>query len=444
MKRKRSQVVTLAAGAAVSALVGAKASGQTVDALLNKLVEKGTLTQQEANELKKESNDGFNKAYQTKSGMPDWVTALKFNGDFRGRYENFSSQNDAFVERGRFRYRLRFGVVATLKDNLEVGMRLSSSETGLFGGDPISGNTTLQDNASRKPIFVDLAYGKWTFLNEKEYSSAVTIGKMENPFVMSDDVFDPDYNPEGLGYNFTYRLNDAHTLKFNGGAFLLDEIAASHQDPYMYGGQVSWDATWSKAVTTMAGIALLNIVNEQSLGNATVPNGQRGNTRDPGTTAPAVNFNPIVVDAAATYTFDNVGFYPGRFPVKVHGEYANNLAISSRETSYYGGVTFGKAAKKGTWELTYRYKSLGGDSWYEEMTDSDFGAFYQGTWPNGGLGPGYGAGTNVRGHHVKAVYALFDAMTLGITYGRTHLIDEFPAGSNSDMSRLIVDAIWKF
>jgi hypothetical protein len=87
---------------------------------------------------------------------------------------------------------------------------------------------------------------------------------------------------------------------------------------------------------------------------------------------------------------------------------------------------------------------LGGDSWYEEMTDSDFGAFYQGTWPNGGLGPGYGAGTNVRGHHVKAVYALFDAMTLGITYGRTHLIDEFPAGSNSDMSRLIVDAIWKF
>src|SRR5262249_49189120 len=155
-----------------------------------------------------ESNEGFTKAYQTKSGMPDWVTSLKINGDFRGRYENFSSQNDAFIERGRFRYRLRFGAVATIKDNLEVGLRLSSSETGAFGGDPISGNTTLQDNASRKPIFVDLAYGKWTFLNEQAYSSAVTIGKMENPFLLSDDVFDPDYNPEGLGYNFTYRLND--------------------------------------------------------------------------------------------------------------------------------------------------------------------------------------------------------------------------------------------
>src|SRR4051812_40331957 len=97
---------------------------QSADALIDKLVDKGILTVKEANELREESDKGFNTAYSVKSGMLDWVTALKFNGDLRGRYEGFFGDNPAFVDRERFRYRLRFGAVATLKDDLEVGLRL--------------------------------------------------------------------------------------------------------------------------------------------------------------------------------------------------------------------------------------------------------------------------------------------------------------------------------
>jgi hypothetical protein len=96
------------------------------------------------------------------------------------------------------------------------------------------------------------------------------------------------------------------------------------------------------------------------------------------------------------------------------------------------------------WEVTYRYKYLGGDSWYEELTDSDFGAFYAGTFPQSGSGAGYGAGTNVRGHIAKISYSPFDALQLNITYFKTILINEIPASSNSDMGRLQVDAAWKF
>lgn len=452
MKRRNSlKWAAVAAGTLAATTCATNTQAQSADALLDKLVDKGILSQKEANELRDESDAGFRKAYQVKSGMPEWVTALKINGDMRARYDYFKSENDAFVERSRFRYRLRLGVVATLMDNFEVGMRLTSSDpSGSFGGDPISGNTTAQDNGSKKFVYFDLAYGKWNFLNTKPLSSSLTVGKMENPFQLSDTLFDNDYTPEGAGYNLTWRLDDVHSLKLNAGIFVLDELGADSRDPYLYGAQVRWDAAWSKAVSSSVGIAALNIVNSQSLSNAAVPAVNRGNTRDgnavAAASAPAFHFNPIVADASVTYTFADglPGFYNAPFPVKVSGEYVNNVAVREREQAAQAGITFGKAGKKGLWEVAYRFKYVGGDSWYEEFGDSDFGAYYAGTFPNSSSGQGYGAGTNLRGHIAKISYSPFDAVTLSATYFRAGLINEFPVGSNSDMTRVIVDAMWKF
>lgn len=432
----------LAAGIFVTGLADSTSQAQSVDALLDKLVDKGVLTSKEAKDLRQEVDSDFTRSYQAKSGMPDWVTSLKLNGDFRGRYEYFHSPNDAFVDRSRWRYRMRFGATAVLMDNFEVGVRLTSSEpNGTFGGDPISGNTTLQDNASKKFVYLDLAYGKWGFLKTKPLSGSVTIGKMENPFVFSDMVFDADYTPEGGALNFTYRLSDVHALKLNGGAFILDEFGGDGNDPYMYGGQLRWDAAWSPHVASSVGGALLNIVNEETLVSTAVPNVNRGNTRSAGG-VPGVNFNPVVADASITYTFDSAPMYSGKFPIRLAAEYMNNLAVSEREEAWQAGVTIGKAGKRRTWELSYRYKFLGGDSWFEEFTDSDFGAFYQSAAVGGSAG--YGAGTNLRGHVFKASYSPYDALTLSATYLRTELIDEVPAGSESEMGRLQLDAVLKF
>jgi len=430
-----------------SALYGTSVHAQSADALLDKLVDKGILTVKEAEDLKQESDKDFTKAYSTKSGMPDWVTALKINGDMRARYDYFHSQNDAFVERSRFRYRLRLGVVATIKDNFEVGARLTSSDpAGSFGGDPISGNTTFQDNASKKFVYLDLAYGKWSFVKTKSMTESITVGKMENPFTFSDTLFDHDYSPEGAGYNLTWRANEVHTVKFNAGIFVLDELGGDSKDPYLYGAQARWEAAWSKKIASSLGVGLLNIVNEQSLTNNAVPNQNRGNTRNPGTGVLANNFNPVVADASFTYTFEDglPVVYTAPFPIKLVGEYVNNVAISDQNQAYQVGVTFGKAGKKGLWEASYRYKSVESDVWFEELGDSDFGAYYAGTLANSGSGPGYGAGTNLRGHIAKISYSPFDALTLTASYYRANLISEVPAGSNSDMTRFIVDAMWKF
>src|SRR5882724_9772429 len=90
-----------------AAMITLTARSQSADALIDKLVEKGILSVKEANDLREETEKNFNQAYSVKSGMPDWVSALKLNGDFRGRYEGFYSENRAFVDRSRLRYRVR-------------------------------------------------------------------------------------------------------------------------------------------------------------------------------------------------------------------------------------------------------------------------------------------------------------------------------------------------
>jgi hypothetical protein len=432
-----------AAGLAATACCGPSVQAQSADALLDKLVDKGILTAAEAKELRVEADQGFRKAYQVKSGMPDWVTSLKINGDFRGRFDSIWSENDALIQRNRFRYRLRAGMIATLADSFEVGFRLTSAEAnGTFGGDPISGNASAQNNGSKKFVFIDLAYGRWTFINNKEFTGGLTIGKMENPFTFSDMVFDADYTPEGAGLNLTYNLSDIHAVKFAGGSFLLDELAADSQDPFLYGGQVRWDAKWSPHFNSSVGAAMMTILNDENLINANVPNVNSGNSRN-AATAPAVNFNPIIVDAALTYTLDEFPCHKGPFPIRLFGDYINNLATDDRNIGFQGGIMFGKSGKRGTWDLSYRYKYLGGDMWYEEFVDSDYGAFYEAAYPNSGL-TGYAAGTNLRGHVIRAAYSPTDALTVSLTYYHASNINETPAGSESATSRLQVDAMLKF
>src|SRR3989442_10720845 len=105
-KTKRSRTAALMLAANVFAL---GACAQSADALIDKLVDKGILTVKEANDLREETDKGFTAAYSVKSGMPEWVSALKFNGDFRGRYESFTFDDPNTPDRNRFRYRARFG-----------------------------------------------------------------------------------------------------------------------------------------------------------------------------------------------------------------------------------------------------------------------------------------------------------------------------------------------
>ena len=445
--------------------------GQSSDALLNKLVQKGIFTAQEAAELKKEAEADFDKEYRKETGLPDWVTSLKIYGDLRARYEFFHTDNNTpgaaepNKDRTVFRYRLRTGMTATLKDNFEMGFRIASGEpTGAFGGNPISSNQTLQDNGSKKFLWIDLAYGKWTPVNTGPWRVSGTIGKMENPFV-ADMAFDADYTPEGAAIQTAYAINDSHSLKLNGAVFVLDEInqgsQASH-DPMLFGVQLRHDGKWTPELTTSIGLGWYVLKDAQNLGNSAVPNVQVGNTRYAASVPGSVtklagslvnDYYPVVADAAVTYTLKSFPAYPGRFPIRMAGEYMENPGADTRNNAYWAGVAFGKVGKKGTWELSYRFKRLEADAQYEEFVDSDFSAYYERT-PGGsaaasGPAPGIRAGTGIQGHIFRIGYAPSDAFQLGATYLLSELIDPPLVGtplrkSESGSHRLQIDATWKF
>src|SRR5260370_5003652 len=121
------------------------------------------------------------------NGLEAWLTAMKFTGDARGRLKGFYGNNPLYPDRNRLRYRVRFGVVANLLDDFEAGFKLTSDDAASGGanneGDPISGNTTFQNNGSKKLIYIDQAYGKWSPLKGPNLTGSLTVGKMENPFV---------------------------------------------------------------------------------------------------------------------------------------------------------------------------------------------------------------------------------------------------------------------
>jgi hypothetical protein len=283
-------------------------------------------------------------------------------------------------------------------------------------------------------------------------------------------VFDGDYTPEGAALQLGYTINDQHAIKGTAGAFMLDEISGSSHDPYFYGTQVRLESIWNKRWSSSVGVAALGILNEDKLNASrsstfdvtatatnvvsstswTVPNQNGGNLRSAvgGLSGSAGNlqnnYTPIVADASVTFSLDEFWHYTAPFPIKLGGDFIHNPAADGQNNGYSVGLTFGKAGKKGLWELGYRYKYLEGDAWFEELVDSDFGAFYQGGSTRSGNASGYVAGTNVKGHIIKAAYSPYNALTVGVTAFFAELIQENPAGSDSKTTRVQVDAVLKF
>jgi hypothetical protein len=447
MTRKRFVLLSTLVGSLLSLAASGSAHAQSADALIDKLVDKGILSVKEANELREETDKGYTTALQSKLGMPDWVTAFKMNGDLRLRYENFTFDDSDAASRNRFRYRARLGFTAVMKDQFEVGLRLTSSDPSdggdsSFGGDPISGNTTFQNNGSKKFVYFDTAYGKWTALNTAEWLGSVAIGKMDNPFVYpSTCMFDRDYTPEGAAVELSFRPSMAHTIKFTGAGFALDEVNGTNLNPYTLGGQLRWDAIWNTRIATSLGVSGWYLANEEHLNTSAVPNQGYGNTRTASGNL-VYDYTPIQTDGSLTYTLDKFPLYNGAFPITGFGEYIHNPGAPDRNNGYALGVVFGKSGKKGLWDIAYQYRSLEGDVWWEELPESDFGANYIKAAVGGKSG--YRYGTNTRGHIFKGQWSPYDALTLTVQYFLTELIDENPKDSKSGAGRLQVDATLKF
>src|SRR5947207_889755 len=200
-------------------LGGIAARAQDAGALLDLLVKKRLITDQEAEEVRGELTRDAATTAAGKWKLSAPITEVELYGDIRMRYEVRTGQTglpDTITSRGentqrnRFRSRLRLGLRGTLSDDWFFGLRLETSSN------PRSTNVTIGDEATGGPfskgsdgVNVGQAYLGYKGIRD----ITLTAGRMPNPLVTTSMVWDADINPEGLAEQWKHTFN----LSFGGG-----------------------------------------------------------------------------------------------------------------------------------------------------------------------------------------------------------------------------------
>jgi hypothetical protein len=406
-----------------------------MDILLKKLQEKGILTATEAADIAKETKAAAAQAQAaapTQGGeqkkaeavpaksaeLPEWIKNTKLKGDLRLRYEAADREEDSRGTKGRGRFRLRAGVDTTITDTISAGFGLATGT-----GDERSANQTFSNIFTRKSIWADYAYAKWT---PAKWFSA-TGGKFTNPIWQpSDMLISTDVNPEGGALQFTTQAAPNIGLSFTGGVFILDDrnttlattTNPSRPDALLYAFQPGIKVNFTKDMFFRFApvyYAFGNIKGEAVLGSAA----------QAGTGTPsAVSVNRVISATNGRYRYDysvinwggefgwNKPFGMSSIPyLGIMGGYAHNPDPSQDNTAYLAGMMVGytDVKKFGDWSVEYTFRRLERDAWLDLLPDTSF----------------YSGNTNVMGHRVKVLFGLAKNTTLGFNFYDTWKVRSF-------------------
>jgi hypothetical protein len=205
----RKITATVLTGAA--ALLALANQAQASDPLIDKLEQKGILTDSEAKELRAESDaeetNLVNSLPASKWKIADSIKSIQLYGDLRLRYEyrgvdNIPGASSSTYYRERFRYAVRVGLRGDLFDDFNYGLRLETSTNprspwATFGNNTTSGSVTPSDKG-QSGIGIGQAYLGWHPADWYE----MTVGRMAMPLYTTPMVWDSDINPEGAFEKF--------------------------------------------------------------------------------------------------------------------------------------------------------------------------------------------------------------------------------------------------
>jgi len=415
--------------------------------------------------------------------LPEWINRISFSGDFRVRYqsdlfaENNTLINNLYInmqevneqreisldpdifdniseDRHRLRSRLRLAMKAKVTQGVDVNARIT---TGKFN-DPVSTNATLGNSGKPQNIFLDRAYLKMT----SELKDHIFYGgRMKNPWVSTDLIWDKDLNFDGLAYKYRPletdnifeedRIFDSFVTI---GAFPLDEIELSSDDKWLFGFQTGLNWSFNnqdKLDIIISYYDYRNIEGERNAANSnlldyTAPDlVGRGNTLfnianntvNPDEVLFALasdynlanllikykiaNFAPVNIVVSLDYV-DNIGYEQTDVLERV--EDVNNLFQLFGNTDGEGkteayqvklDVGWPSLMKRGNWQASMAYKYLERDAVLDIYTDSDF----------------RGGGTDVEGWILQGKYAFDDATWISLKMISADEIDGPPFGQDT-------------
>ena len=433
----------------VSILLGIAWSGMAwaseVDALLQKLIEKGVLNSSEAQEIRTETNEEIAKQDKqkqdefkeiAKGSMPDWIKNTKLTGDFRLRYA-YNHVNDASssdIQRGRIR--LRLGLESKINDKLTVAAGLATgigtpadnpynATSGTLSRDYArSANQTLTSAFSKKPIQLDYAYIQYT---PKTWVN-LTGGVFKNPFWDPEGkfVWDDNIRPEGAAVVLNKSFGSLDTF-LNTGYLILDQNTGLHSAPMLYAFQPGAKYTLNEQFSLKGAVSFYNWSNVkgrflQGASYDTSANHAYGNSRDASNNL-LYGFNNVIpqIELGVKHplralNLDSIGLGFLDVPYfSLFSEYILNTEVpgNKNDNGYVAGFKFGSATidKWGDWQFQYDYRKIEKDAIPDILPDADF---YNSV--SGGT-------TGVHGHRGQILFGLSKNNWLAFNVYRTQAMD---------------------
>lgn len=428
----------------------ATAAAQDSGALIDALVRKGVLKDQEAEQIRSQlSRDFAANSPAGKLNLSSSVKELKLSGDVRvrGQFDNQQVNNPAnnvnaagaagavanSHDSQRVRYRLRLRVNADYKvsDDFFAGFGLQTTQNNDSGNQTMAGGAA-GDYFQNYGVFISKAFLGWTPV------PGVTLigGKQVNPFYTTDLVWDADINPTG----FTERV-DLHKffglggleLSLVAGQLVVSDNAESanytangtttrnqSRDGFIFQTQLIAAAEVAEGVKvtiapgyycTNNGFAGNNGGGESNwtnpAGAAGVANNIAGSRTlsalsvillpgDVSTTIAGLKTKFLWDAAYNTDGFKRNSLYTNSATV-AGGAILNN---ASDRRAWMAGFQVGENKKKGDWSLSANYRQVGASAVDPNINDSDWALSY----------------TNMQGPKVGFQYNLGDATTIGATY----------------------------
>jgi len=216
-----------------------KGDALTRDALLDVLVRKGILTDEEGVRLKSREQKGYATKAEVAAvkqevqgivrqdagglGLPKWMDGLTIGGDLRVRYESIDQEHAPDTSRGR--YRARLGISKKFGDGVEAGIRLAT------GPGRTSANQTMDTSFSNAELNLDRAY----ISVNPEIAEWLTLtgGRIANPFVHTNMVWDADLNFDGAAEKVSFAVSEDVSLFATAGQFSLETPAGGDEADYV-------------------------------------------------------------------------------------------------------------------------------------------------------------------------------------------------------------------
>ncbi len=332
-----------------------------------------------------------------------WADRIKLKGDVRIRHERIDE--DGEEDRARMRFRARFGLSATVSDDVKVIFQLATG-----GDNPVSTNQTFDDGFSTKDIGVDLAYVDWKIRDGLSFYG----GKMKNPLYKAGGVpliWDGDLNPEGFALHYS-----AGNFFGTVGGFSAEERSSS-DDSLLYVAQAGVKFPLGDTASITAGVGYFAYTN--TVGNEPFYDGSaNGNSVD-------IN-GDYLYDYKNTEVFAELNTKLSGWPLKVYAHATKNSDAPTEDTGFAVGAKVGSARNEGDMEFSWTYQDIEADAVIGTFNDSDFG----------------GGGTDSDGHMLKAKYAVSKKIALGGTLFLNN-VDRFQ-GTEHDYNRLQLDVEFKF